>query len=46
MAEVANTCPFEPTDKTTIDATTTMRSRTRNRKKTKKLLSKFYTYEV
>lgn len=26
MAEVANTCPLEPTQRTTIEATTTMRS--------------------
>ena len=28
MAEVANTCPLDPTDNTTIDATTTMKSET------------------
>jgi hypothetical protein len=26
MADVANTCPLEPTDNTTMEATTTMRS--------------------
>lgn len=26
MAEVANTCPLEPTQRTTMEATTTMRS--------------------
>jgi hypothetical protein len=26
MADVANTCPLEPTQRTTMEATTTMRS--------------------
>ena len=29
MADVAKTCPLEPTDNTTIEATTTMRSEKR-----------------
>lgn len=28
MADVANTCPLEPTDSTTMEATTTIRSET------------------
>lgn len=33
MADVANTCPFEPTDSTTMDATTTIKSATNRKKK-------------
>lgn len=44
IADVANTCPFDPSVNTTMDATTTIKSKTNKAHCQKKLIAKKIIY--